>query len=490
MDALSHRERVSAKGEGDTMDVTDLCYTPATELATMIRSRQLSPVEIMEAVLARIETLNPRLNAYLTVDAERAREQAKAAEAAVMRGETLKPLHGLPVSIKDLEPSAGLRCSYGSKFLEHNIADVDGMVTGRVKAAGGIVLGKTNTPHYGYKDMCDNLIGPPCRNPWKLERTSGASSGGAAAAVATGLGPLAHGSDGAGSIRIPAALCGVFGLKPSFGRVPYWPNADIWAARSHNGPITRTVADAALLLGVMAGPDPRDPTSIDSPLEDYPAAVARPLEALRGLRVAWSVDFGYASVDPEVRRLTAAAAERFQSVGCEVEVVNPDWDNPRELVSVMWYVSFAARLGERYDQRPEWFEPSLAEMIEAGRRISGVQHGQAQLARTVFYEQAQRFFEHYDLLLTPQMPLGAWSVERGPSTIEGKPTPSMFDRLNFTFPFNQTGQPAASVPCGFTSEGLPVALQIVGRWHADCLVLQAAAACEQAAPWAQERPPV
>ena len=472
------------------MDATDLCFTPATELATMIRRRTLSPVDIMDAVLARLEAMKPRLNAYLTVDAERAREQAKAAEAAVMRGETLKALHGLPVSIKDLEPSAGLRCTYGSKFFERNIADFDGMVTGRVKAAGGIVLGKTNTSHYGYKDMCDNLIGPPCRNPWKLERTSGASSGGAAAAVAAGLGPLAHGSDGAGSIRIPAALCGVFGLKPSFGRVPNWPNADIWAARSHNGPITRTVADAALLLGVMAGPDPRDPTSIDSPPENYLAAVAHPLEALHGLRVAWSVDFGYAPVDSEVRRLTAAAAERFQSFGCEVEAVNPDWDNPREPASVMWYVSFAARLGERYDQRPEWFEPSLAEMIEAGRRISGVQHGQAQLARTVFYEQARHFFEHYDLLLTPQMPLGAWSVERGPSTIEGKSTPSMFDRLNFTFPFNQTGQPAASVPCGFTSEGLPVALQIVGRWHADRLVLQAAAACEQAAPWAQERPPV
>src|SRR2546428_13663155 len=186
MDALSHRERVSAKGEGDTMDATDLCFTPATELAAMIRRRTLSPVEIMDAVLARIEALNPRLNAYLTVDAERAREQAKAAEAAVMRGETLKPLHGLPVSIKDLEPSAGLRCTHGSKFFEHNMADVDGMVTGRVKAAGGIVLGKTNTSHYGHKDMCDNLIGPPCRNPWRLDRTSGASSGGAAAVTVPG----------------------------------------------------------------------------------------------------------------------------------------------------------------------------------------------------------------------------------------------------------------------------------------------------------------
>src|SRR5262252_2106364 len=271
------------------METTDLCFTPATELAAMIRRRTLSPVELMDAVLARIEALNPRLNAYLTVDAERAREQAKVAEAAVMRGETLHPLHGLPVSIKDLEPSAGLRCTYGSKFFEHNIADFDGMVTERVKAAGGIVLGKTNTPHYGYKDMCDNLIGPPCRNPWHLERTSGASSGGAASAVAAGLGPLAHGSDGAGSIRIPAALCGVFGLKPSFGRVPYHPNTDYWAARSHIGPMTRTVRDAALLLNVMAGPDLRDPLSMDGPPEDYAAACEG---GVRGLRVAWSADLG------------------------------------------------------------------------------------------------------------------------------------------------------------------------------------------------------
>lgn len=472
------------------MDATALCFTPATDLAAMIRRRTISPVEIMDTVLARIEALNPRLNAFLAVNADGARAAAKAAEAAVMRGEPLKPLHGLPVSIKDLEPSAGLRCTFGSKFFADNIADIDGMVTSRVKAAGGIILGKTNTSHYGYKDMCDNLLGPPCRNPWNLERTSGASSGGAGAAIAAGLGPLAHGSDGAGSIRIPAALCGVFGLKPSFGRVPNWPNPDIWAGRSHNGPMTRTVADAALLLGAIAGPDPRDPTSIDSPPEDYLAAVAQPLEAMRGLRIAWSVDFGYAPVDPEVRRLTAAAAARFQEFGCEVEAVDPAWDNPREPAATLWYVSYAARLGERYDQRPEWFEPTLTEMIEAGRNISGVQLGMAQLARTAFYEQARRFFERYDLLLTPQMPLGAWSVEQGPTTIEGKPTPSMFDRLNFTFPFNQTGQPAANVPCGFTSEGLPVGLQIVGRWHADRLVLQAAAAYEQAAPWASFRPQV
>ncbi len=472
------------------MNSTELCFTPATELAAAIRRRDVSPVEIMDAVLTRIEAANPRLHAFLAVDAEQARAAAQAAEVAVMRGDAHGLLFGLPVSIKDLEPVAGMRCTFGSKFFEANMAEYDGAVTERVKAAGGIVIGKTNTSHYGHKDMCDNLLGPPCCNPWKLDRTSGASSGGAAAAVAAGLGPLAHGSDGAGSIRIPAALCGVFGIKPSFGRVPYWPNADIWAARSHNGPITRTVSDAALMLRAIAGPDGRDPTTIDHTPDDYVAAVAHPLEALRGLRVVWSEDFGYAPVDPEVRRLAKAAAERFTAFGCHVETADPGWDDPREPAAVAWHVSYAARIGHLYDERPEWFEPSLAEMIEAGRRTTGVEHGRAQVARTVFYQQALAFCEPYDLLLTPQMPLGAWSVDQGPHDIAGQPTPSMFDRLNFTFPFNFTGQPAASVPCGFTREGLPVALQIVGRWHADTLVLQAAAALEQAAPWAQMRPPI
>ena len=470
------------------MERTDLCATPATELAAAIRNRQLSPVELTEAVLARIEALNPTLNAFLTVDADGARAAARAAEAAVMRGDALGPLHGIPVSIKDLESTKGLPCTFGAKFYENNIATFDGIVTERVKAAGAIITGKTNTPFYGHKDMTDNLLGEPCRNPWKLDRTPGGSSGGAAAAVAAGMGPLAHGSDGAGSIRIPSALSGVFGIKASFGRVPNWPNPDIWTGRTHQGPITRTVADGALLLQALAGPDPRDPLSIDNRPDDYVAAVAQPFEALRGLRVAWSEDLGYAAVDPEVRQLTHAAAQRFSDFGCHVEAVDPGWADPREIGGLAWYVSFAARLGEQYRQKPEWFEPSLAAMVEAGLAASGIDYVNTSLKRTLFQAEAQRFFSQYDLLLTPQMPTGAWPVDQPPATIEGKPTPSMFDRLSFTFPFNMTGQPAASVPCGFTSEGLPVALQVVGRWHADTLVLQAAAAFEQAQPWADQWP--
>ena len=472
------------------MDTTELCFTPATELAAAIRTRQLSPVAVVDAVLARIEALNPQVNAFLAVDAEGARAAARQAEAAVMRGDDLALLHGLPVSLKDLEPTAGLRCTYGSKFYENNIATVDGLVTERVKRAGGIITGKTNTPNYGHKDMTDNRLGPPCRNPWKLDRTPGGSSGGAAAAVAAGLGPLAHGTDGAGSIRIPAALSGVFGFKPSYGRIPNWPNPDIWTGRTHHGPLTRTVADAALLLQALAGPDPRDPHSINNAPDDYQAAVANPFDALRGLRVAWSADFGYAAVDPQVRSLTERAAQRFADFGCTVEAVNPGWRDPRDIAGLAWYVSYAARLGAHYDENPTWMDATLAEMIEAGRRASGVEHVRTSIDRTTFYQEALRFFADYDLLLTPQMPLGAWGVDEWPNTIDGKPAPSMFDRLAFTFPFNMTGQPAASVPCGFTSDGLPVALQIVGRWHADTLVLQASAAFEQAQPWAQVRPAV
>ena len=472
------------------MSTSDLCFTPATELAAAIRNRDLSPVELTDAILARIDALNPKLNAFLAIDHDGARAAAREAEAAVMRGDDLGLLHGIPVSIKDLEATAGLRCTYGSKFYADNIADYDGLITERVKAAGGIITGKTNTPHYGHKDMTDNLLGEPCRNPWQLDRTPGGSSGGAAAAVAAGMGPLAHGSDGAGSIRIPAALSGVFGIKASFGRVPNWPNPDIWTGRTHQGPLTRTVADGALFLQVLAGPDPRDPLSIDNPPDDYLAAIAQSLEALRGLRIAWSEDFGYAAVDPEVRKLTAAAAQRFAEFGCHVEAVDPGWEDPREIGGLAWYVSFAARLGQQYAEHPDWFEPSLAAMIEAGFAASGVDYVNTSLARTAFQQHAQRFFADYDLLLTPQMPLGAWPVDQPPATIGGKPTPSMFDRLAFTFPFNMTGQPAASVPCGFTSDGLPVALQIVGRWHADTLVLQAAAAFEQAQPWADKRPKV
>jgi Asp-tRNA(Asn)/Glu-tRNA(Gln) amidotransferase A subunit family amidase len=472
------------------VDATDLCFTPATELGRLFRSRAVSPVEVTEAVLARIERLNPRLNAFLTVTADLARQEARAAEERARRGELRGPLDGIPCSIKDLEPTAGVRTTFGSKWFEQHVPAADGSAAARLRAAG-VLLGKTNTPNFGHKDSCDNLLGPPCRNPWRLDRTSGASSGGAAAAVAAGLGPLAHGTDGAGSIRIPSALSGVFGFKPSFGRVPYHPNADYWAARAHVGPMARTVRDAALLLQAMAGPDAHDPLSIDAPPDDYVAACDGDLD---GLRVVWSPDLGYAAVDPEVRRTAEAAARDFGDLGAIVEERSPGWPDPVEFHRVIYEVNVAARQIDRATEHPDWIEPSLMEMIDFARGISAIEVSRALLQRSVFYTQVHRFFETCDLLLTPQMPVTAWSAEpgsrQGPREIGGRPAPTMHHRLQFTFPFNLTGQPAASVPCGFTADGLPVGLQIVGRWHADSLVLRAAAAFEAHRPWAGRRPPL
>ncbi len=480
--------RVAYPGAATMAADDGLLFSPATDLRAAIAARRLSPVELLDAILARADAVEPKIHAFLSLDADRAREAARAAEAAVVRGEPLGPLHGLPVSVKDLEPTRGLRTTYGSRFFAEYVPDFDGAVAGRLRAAGAVIFGKTNTPHVGHKDMCDNLLMPATRNPWAVDRTSGASSGGAAAAVAAGVAPLAHGSDGAGSIRIPAALCGVYGLKPSFGRVPYWPNPDFWAARSHNGPITRTVRDAALMLSVMAGVDPRDPMSLDVLPEDYVAACDdRPLA---GRRVAWSADFGYAAVDPDVRRCTEAAAQRFAELGCTVEAVDPGWDDPKPWAELMWDSTMAGRLGERAHERPEWFEPTLLAMIEHGSSASAVQLARAQIARTTFYEQARRFMAGYDLLLSPQMPCVAWSYERWPSHIDGQPLATMFDHLPFTFPFNLTGWPAASVPCGFSPDGLPIALQIVAGRHQDALVLRASAAFEALQPWAHARPPL
>jgi Asp-tRNA(Asn)/Glu-tRNA(Gln) amidotransferase A subunit family amidase len=469
-------------------ELTTLAYAPATTLVEGIRTRRVSPVELLDDVLDRAERLQSSVHAFVTLDAERARDAGRAAEAAVMRGDPLGPLHGLPVSVKDLEPTAGLRTTYGSKFFEDFVPDFDGAVAARLRASGAIIFGKTNTPHFGHKDMCDNLLGPPTRNPWNLERTSGASSGGAAAAVASGIGALAHGTDGAGSVRIPAALCGVFGFKPSLGLVPYWPNPDFWAARSHTGPLARSVHDAALMLNAIVGPDPRDPISLDLPARDWLAACDA--GDLKGLRVAWSEDFGYAAVDPQVRRQTAAAAARFAELGCEVEQVTPGWEDPSQWAALLWDFTFAARNEERARQHPEWIEPSMLDMIEHGRRSTALELGRATLARTTFYEQARTFMERYDLLLTPQMPCVAWSVERWPTEIDGRPVPGMFNHLPFTYPFNLTGWPAASVPCGFNSEGLPIALQIVAGWHQDAKCLRAAAAFEALQPWAEHRPKI
>ena len=474
------------------MNETELCFRPATELARDIAQKRLSPVEVVDAFLARIERLNPRLNAYCTVTADEARAAAKSAEAAIMQHQPLGPLHGVPVSIKDLILTSGVRTTRGSKLYEHFVPDQDAPVVERLKSAGAIVLGKTNTPELGWKGVTDNRVFGPTRNPWDLERTPGGSSGGASAQVAAGLGPIAIGTDGGGSIRIPAAFSGCYGLKPSFGRVPIYPPSPA-ESLSHAGPITYTVRDAALTMDVIAGPDDRDRGSLPAGGAAYLAACedhasADPRQALDGLRLAWSADLGFAPIEPEVRQTAEAAARRFVELGCEVEAVDLDWSSPQEIWGHFFYDSIAASFADRFDEVRDLLDPGLAAAAEERLQIGMPEYLKAQFARNAFWDEVRPLFDRYDLLLTPTMPLVAFEIMRDePDEIAGTPVKGL-GWSPFTYPFNLTGQPAASLPCGVTSDGLPVGLQIVGRRHADSTVLRASAAFEAAAPWHAHRP--
>lgn len=450
----------------------------AVELGRRIRTLELSPVELTEAVLARIQQLNPVLGAFITVTGELALAQANAAAGRAVAGELIGPLDGIPFSIKDLEATAGIRTTYGSRFTADFVPDFDSVTAGRLRASGGPLLGKTNTPQLGYKDACDNLVAVTGVNPWDTARTPGGSSGGAAAAVAAGLGPVAQGSDGAGSIRIPSSLCGVVGLKPSFGLVPVAPSTDHWAARVHNGPIARTVADVALLLGVLAGADPADPLSFGEPGTVWPGAPAD----VRGLRVAWSADFGYGAVDQDVRRLCEAAAARLSDLGADVEPCDPTWPDPGDFHRVLYSVGLATALADRAAAHPEWIEPTLHALIERGLSYSARELKQAEMARSAFFDRARDFFGRFDTLVSPTLPMTAWPLTdgEGPMEVAGHSLAPNQRRSFFVYPFNLTGQPALSLPCGLDSSGLPVGVQVVGRPRRDDLVLGVGAALEQA----------
>ncbi len=466
----------------------NLCWMSATELAGAIRARRLSPVDVTAAVLARIDAVNPKINAYCTVAAGRALADARRAEAAVAQGEALGPLHGVPMSFKDLTPTAGIRTTFGSKIFEHHVPTEDALVVERARRAGAIVIGKTNTPEFGCKGVTDNAIFGHTRNPWDPGRIAGGSSGGAAAAVAAGLAPLAEGSDLAGSIRVPAGVCGVVGLKPSVGRVPRYPALNAWTSLSHVGPITRTVCDAALLLSVWAGPDERDPQSLPATGEDFVRAAD---EGARGLRVAWSPDLGYAAVDPEVRRITEAAAKAFAALGCAVEEAQPGFEDPLQLFIDLTAPYRTAAMAEYLPKWKDQMDPFLHLRIAHGERMSAVEWEKATHRRTTLWHCVRRFFERYDLLLTPTTSVAAFPIGRSfPAEIAGRKLENQLQWFPFTFPFAITGQPAISVPCGVTGEGLPVGLQIVGRRFADATVLRAAAAFEAAQPWAHRRPPL
>ena len=466
----------------------ELCWLSATELAAAIRRKKISPVEIIDGVLARIERLNPTLNAFCTVTADAARREAKAAERALMRRSAkLGPLHGVPFSIKDLVITKGVRTTWGTRLYADHIPDEDAPVVERLKAAGGILVGKTNTPMFGWIGATHNLLFGVTRSPWNPDRTPGGSSGGAGAAVAAGMAPLAIGTDGGGSIRIPASFSGIFGLKPSYGRVPTYPFSGAWSL-SHAGPMTRTVADAALMLNVIAGPDERDQNSLPSSGADYIKALRG---GLKGLRVAWSSTLGFARVvDPEVVAVSERAARRFRELGCRLEAVDPRLPDASQAWHAIFCGGIATRLASHFPDRKADIDPGLARIIEEALTWPMSKYVQAWFDRLSFGDSARKFFRHYDLLLTPTVACPPFKVGLdNPTEIAGTPIQE-YDWIPFTFPFNMTGQPAASVPCGFTRDGLPVGLQIVGRRFDDATVLRAAAAFEKVAPWTARRPPI
>ncbi|POM23336.1 Acylamidase [Actinomadura rubteroloni] len=462
--------------------MTDPADLSAAELLAAYRARTLSPVEAVAAVLHRIERENPVLNAFCLVTADEALTAARASADRWARGRPL-PLDGVPVSIKDVFLTAGRPTLRGSRAVDPaGPWREDAPAVARLREAGAVAVGKTTTPEFAWKGVTDGPLTGVTRNPWDPALTPGGSSGGAAAAVAAGLAPLALGTDGGGSVRIPAAFTGTFTLKPTYGRVPHYP-ASPFGTLAHAGPMTRTVQDAVLLLDVITAPDPRDWAALPPPAGPFAATVPD----VTGLRVAFSPDLGHARVDPEVAALVASAAETFAALGATVERADPGFADPVAAFWTLWSAG-AAKVVEPLDpERRAGLDPGLREICEQGAAVTAAAYLDATAVRMDLGRRMGEFHERYDLLLTPTLPIAAFPAGR--ETPDGRPGERWTSWTPFTYPFNMTQQPAASVPCGFTAAGLPAGLQIVGPRHADARVLAACRAFEAARPWAGRRPP-
>lgn len=468
----------------------------ATTMAEAVRSKQVSATELAKAAIARVAALDPKLHAFCTPTPEVTLAEAAAVDRAVAAGGPLGPLAGVPYGIKDLICTKDVRTMSGAVAFADFVPNEDDVVVERMRDAGAVSLGKTNVPEFGYSGVGHNPISETTLNPWNLARTPGGSSAGSGAAVAAGMCPMALGSDGGGSVRIPSSFCGLVGVKASMGRVPLYPGTkderypgvSSWESLEHIGPMTRTVRDAALMLSVIAGPDDRDRRSI--PCTDIDWIEAATLRDIKGLRVAYSPDWGYAAVDPEVRRVVGEAVRVFErDLGCVVEEAHPGWEDP---YGAFWGVVAAESdlkgLREIAAKHGAKMTPHLVEFINHPWTAEDLTT--ANVARKAVANRMWRFMRRYDVLLTPTLAVPPFGLHiQGVEKIDGRMV-HPFQWLAFTFPFNLTGNPAASVPAGFTADGLPVGLQIIGRHLDDAMVLRAAAAFEAAQPWADRWPAV
>lgn len=474
----------------------EICRMDAVTLAALIRSKKLSAVEVTDAVLARMEKLEPILHAFCTPTPEIAREAAKQIDKRIMANEEVGPLAGVPWGCKDLICTAGIKTASGSVAYADFVPDEDDVVVERMRNAGAVILGKTNVPEFGYSGVGHNSLFPTTRNPWNTDLTPGGSSAGSGAAVASGMGPVSVGSDGGGSVRIPSSFSGLYGLKASMGRVPLYPGVkderypgvSSWEALEHIGPMSRTVADSALMLSVIAGPDDRDNRSL--PRQEGFDWMASLRGDLKGLRVAYSPDWGYAAVDKRVRDIVGKAVKIFErDLGCIVEEASPGWENP--------YPAFWALLAGESDLKGmremekrlgDKMTPHLRDFLKT--EWTAEQLTDAMVARKAVNNKMWRFMRKYDLLLTPTLAVPPFEIGiQGPTMIDGREV-EPFEWLHFTYPLNFTGQPAASIPAGWTDDGLPIGLQIIGRHLDDALVLRASACFEAAQPWKDRWPPM
>ena len=470
------------------MSQRELCFLEATELVRRMRAKEVSCVEIMEAHLAQIERINPRVNAIVTLLPERALAGARAADTALARGEPLGALHGLPIAHKDLVPTQGIRTTYGSPIYKDHIPDADALIVQRLKQAGAITIGKTNTPEFGAGAQTFNEVFGETLNPYDLTKTCGGSSGGAAVALACGMLPIADGSDTGGSLRLPASFCNVVGFRPAPGRVPVWPSDIGWWSISVQGPMARTVHDTALMLSAIAGPDTRQPISIAESGERFRAPLSRDFT---GVRVAWSADCGGVPMDPRVIAVLAGQRQVFESLGCVVEDACPDFTDAEEIFLTWRAWRMELRFGKMLETHRHLMKDTLIWNTQEGQKLTGPQLGRAEVKRTELYHRMRLFMERYPFFLCPVAQVPPFDVkERWVREINGMPMHNYIDWNRSTWYLTITGHPCLSVPAGFTDDGLPVGLQIVGRHQDDFGVLQLAHAFEQATAAWKRRPPV
>jgi len=469
------------------MSSLEICFLPATELARRIRTKDVSVREVMEAHLGQIERLNPKINAIVTLLPEQAIQQATAADERLAGDEEVGPLYGLPVAHKDLVPTRGIRTTFGSLVFKDFIPEEDGLIVERLKKAGAITIGKTNTPEFGAGSQTYNEVFGETLNPYDTSKTCGGSSGGAAAGLACGMLPIADGSDLGGSLRNPANFCNVVGFRPSPGRVPVWPNLVGWFPMAVQGPMGRTVKDIALMLSAIAGPDPRSPMAITEPGSLF----SRPLERdFKGVRVAWSRDLGGLPVDPRVTEVIEGKRHVFESLGCVVEDCEPDFTDADEVFKVWRAWRFELAYAELLKSYRDKIRDTVIWNIEEGMKLTGPQIGWAERRRTELYHRVREFMETHEFLILPVNQVPPFDLQqRYVTEINGVKMDTYINWLKSCYYISVIGLPAISVPCGFTPEGLPVGVQIVGRHQDDLGVLQLAYAFEQSTGLWKRRPP-